>query len=336
MMIHKKVKWVLWGVMLILLTFYPKLVGLYFTNVFVHFAIFALYAVSFNLLLGYTGLFSFGHAMYFGTGGFATALALIHIKGCSLLVALFMGFFASVILALVLCPIVSRVSGTAFAMLHLAFSMLIYTLALKLRKITNGEDGVSGFPIPALNIPGVISFDMKDTTNFYYFAVVIIGISLWLLWFFTKTPFGQLMVSVRDNAKRVAYMGFKVPQTKAVIYAISAGFAGIAGAVLALFQDVIAPDLALGPGTSFQVILITMVGGMGSFFGPIWGSAIFTLLQEFTSRYIKEVELLMGVILIVVMLYFPKGFAGVLALVGSKVFGQSPEKTTAEDDRFKQ
>jgi branched-chain amino acid transport system permease protein len=79
-----------------------------------------------------------------------------------------------------------------------------------------------------------------------------------------------------------------------------------------------------------------MVGGAGSFFGPIWGSAIFTLLQEFTSRYIKEVELLMGVILIVVMLYFPKGFAGVLALVGSKVFGQSPEKTTAEDDRFKQ
>jgi branched-chain amino acid transport system permease protein len=335
-MINRKVKWVLWGVMLILLIFYPKLVGPYFTNVFIHFAIFALYAVSFNLLLGYTGLFSFGHAMYFGTGGFATALALVHIKGSSLLIALFMGFFASVILALVLCPIVSRVSGTAFAMLHLAFSMLIYTLALKLRKITNGEDGVSGFPIPALNIPGVISFDMKDTTNFYYFAVVVIGISLWLLWFFTKTPFGQLMVSVRDNAKRVAYMGFKVPQTKAVIYAISAGFAGIAGAALALFQDVITPDHALGPGTSFQVILITMVGGMGSFFGPIWGSAIFTLLQEFTSRYIKEVELLMGVILIVVMLYFPKGFAGVLALVGSKVFGQSPEKTTAEDDRFKQ
>ncbi len=333
MTINRKVKWVLWGVMLILLTFYPKLVGPYFTNVFIHFALFALYAVSFNLLLGYTGLFSFGHAMYFGTGGFATALALVHIKGCALLAALFMGFFASVILAVVLGPIVTRVSGTAFAMLHLAFSMLIYTLALKLRTITNGEDGVSGFPLPALNIPGVISFDMKDTTNFYYFAVVVIGISLWLLWFFTKTPFGQLMVSVRDNAKRVAYLGFKVPQTKAVIYAISAGFAGIAGAVLALFQDVIAPDLALGPGTSFQVILITMVGGAGSFFGPIWGSAIFTLLQEFTSRYIKEVELLMGLILIVVMLYFPKGFAGVLALIGSKVFAQSPEKTTREDDR---
>ena len=328
---NKKVKWVLCGGPLILLALLPKFVGPYFTNVFVHFAIFALYAISFNMLLGYTGLFSFGHAMFFGTGGFATALALAHIKGCPLLAALFMGLFASVALALIVCPIVSRVSGTAFAMLHLAFSMLVYTLALKLRNITNGEDGVSGFPIPALNIPGIISFDMKDTTNFYYFAVVVIGISLWILWFLTKTPFGQLMVSIRDNAKRVAYMGFKVTQTKAVVYAISAGSAGIAGAILALFQNVISPDLALGPGTSFQVILITVVGGVGSFFGPIWGSAIFTLLQEFTSRYMAHLsELIMGGILIVVMLYFPAGFAGVLALFRRKEPCRLPKKSTAE------
>lgn len=319
--ISKKSKWLSWGGLLILLALLPHIIGPYFANVIVHFAIFALYAVSFNLLLGYTGLFSFGHAMFFGTGGFATALALVHIKGLPIWAALFCGFFAAAILALILSPIMARVGGTAFAMLHLAFSMLIYTLALKLRNITNGEDGISGFPIPPLNIPGVISIDLKDTTNFYYFALAVIGISLWLLWFLTKTPFGQLMVSIRDNAKRVAYMGFKVAHTKALIYIISGSFAGIAGSVLALFQNVIAPDLALGPGTSFQVILITMVGGVGSFFGPIWGSAIFTVLHEFTSRYIKEVEMLMGAVLIVVMLYFPKGFAGVLELIRKKVFG---------------
>jgi branched-chain amino acid transport system permease protein len=330
-MINKKVKWVLWGVLLILLVCFPKFTGPYLTNVFVHFAIFALYAVSYNLLLGYTGLFSFGHAMFFGTGGFATALALVHIKGCSLLAAILLGLFSSIGLALVLCPIVVRVSGTAFAMLHLAFSMLIYTLALKLRNITNGEDGVSGFPVPPFSIPGVISLDMKDTTNFFYFAVALIGISLWLLWFLTKTPFGQIIISIRDNAKRVAYMGLKVPQTKAMVYVISAGSAGIAGSILALFQNVISPDIALGPGTSFQVILITMVGGVGSFFGPIWGSAIFTLLQEFTSRYMTHLtELIMGAILILVMLYFPKGFAGVLELFRRKEPQQSPGKTTTE------
>jgi branched-chain amino acid transport system permease protein len=177
---------------------------------------------------------------------------------------------------------------------------------------------------------------MKDSTNFYYFAVVVIGICAWLLWFLTKTPFGQIMVSIRDNAKRVSFMGFKVTSSKGMIYAISAGFAGAAGAVLALFQNVISPDLALGPITSFNVILIAMVGGVGSFFGPIWGSAIFTLIHEFTSRYIKEVELLMGAILIVVMLYFPKGFAGVLTMIGNKVFRRVPEKKATEDDRCKQ
>lgn len=323
----KKLRWGLLGVTALLL--YPWVVGPYFTNVFTHFAIFALYAVSFNLLLGYTGLFSFGHAMYFGTGGFTTALALVHIKGCPLIGALFMGFAASVVLALVLCPIVSRVSGTAFAMLHLAFGMLIYTLALKLRKITNGEDGVSGFPIPSLAIPGVISFDMRDSTNFYYFAVLVIGLSLWILWFITKTPFGQLIVAIRDNAKRVAYMGFKVPKIKALVYAISAGFAGVAGSVLALFQDVISPDLALGPWTSFQAILITMVGGVNNFSGPIWGSAIFAVLQEFTSRYIRQVELVMGALLILVMLYFPKGFAGLIELASKKVIKKLQEMKRA-------
>jgi branched-chain amino acid transport system permease protein len=331
-MMNRTVKWVLWIGILIFLAFYPKLFGPYFTNVFVNFAVFALYAVSFNLLLGYTGLFSFGHAMYFGAGGYATALALTHIKGCPLLAALLIGLLGAVVLSMVICPIVVRVSGSAFAMLHLAFSMLMHTLALKLRNITGGEDGIGGFGVPPLNIPGVVSISMKDPTNFYYFAVVVLGASLWVLWFLTKTPFGQIMVSVRDNPKRVDYMGFKVPQTKAVVYAFAASFAGVAGSVLTMFQDLVAADGALGIGTSFQPILITMVGGMGSFFGPIWGSAIFALIEEMTSRYIKQVELLMGMILIFVIMFFPKGVAGLLALIRDKWFGMKPGRIAVEGD----
>lgn len=331
-MMNRTVKWALWAGMLIFLVFYPRLFGPYYTNVFIHFGIFALYAVSFNLLLGYTGLFSFGHAMYFGAGGYATALALTHIKGCPLLVAILIGLLSAVALSLVICPIVVRVSGTAFAMLHLAFSMLMYTLALKLRNITGGEDGVGGFLVPPFNIPAVVSIDMRDPTNFYYFAVAILGVGLWILWFLTKTPFGQIMVSIRDNAKRVDYMGFKVPQSKALVYAFAAGFAGTAGAVLGIFQDLIAADGALGIGVSFQPILITMVGGMGSFFGPIWGSAIFTLIEEMTNRYIKQVEVLMGMILIIVILFFPKGFAGLLTLIKDKWFGTPPRRPATEGD----
>ena len=330
-MMNRTVKWILWAVMLVVLVFYPRLFGIYFTNVFVTFTIFALFAVSYNLLLGYTGLFSFGHAMYFGAGGYATALALTHIQGCPLLVALLIGLLGSVALALLLSPIVCRVSGAAFAMLHLAFSMLMHVLALKLRGITGGEDGIGGFPIPPFNIPGIISVDMVDPTKFYYFAMSVLGVSLWISWFFTKTPFGQIIASIRDNDNRVDYMGFKVTETKAVIYALSCGIAGIAGSIFAMFQNLISAD-SLDIGNSFAPILMTMVGGVGTFFGPIFGSAIFALIEELTTRYTERVELVMGLILIIVILFFPRGFMGLLGFIKEKWFGKQSGKTATEDN----
>ena len=130
-------------------------------------------------------------------------------------------------LALILCPLMVRLSGTAFSMLHLAFGQLVYVLALKLRGVTGGEDGVGGFPIPPFSIPGILSIEMKDPSKFYYFAVIVLGASMFVLWFVTKTPFGSVMVGVRDNPNRVAYLGYRVPQTKAVVYLLSGGFAEV-------------------------------------------------------------------------------------------------------------
>jgi branched-chain amino acid transport system permease protein len=307
-------KWTLWIALAAFLVIYPRLFGLYYTNLFVTFAIFAVFSVSFNLLLGYTGLLSFGHAMFFGMGGYGTALALKHIPGLGLLPAVSIGVFAAAMFALILCPLVVRVSGTAFAMLHLAFGELMHVLALKLRAITGGEDGIGGFPIPPFTIPGVISINMKPPENFYYFAVAVLGISLWVMWFFTKTPFGQIQVGVRDNAKRIDYLGFKVPQTKAVVYVVAAAFAGIAGSVFALFQNLISSG-ALNVLNSFAPITITMVGGVGSFFGPVWGAAIFQLLEEVVTRYTEQVEAVMGTILILVILFAPMGFVGLFNLL---------------------
>jgi len=320
------------GVLLIaIIAFYPRLFGIYYTNVFVTFAIFALFAVTLNLLLGYTGLLSFGHAMFFGTGAYGTALALEHIGGCPLMVALLIGFLSAVALALILSPIMVRVSGTAFAMLHLAFGQLMYVLALKLRGITGGEDGIAGFPIPPLNIPGVASIDMADPLNFYYFAIAVLGLSLWILWFFTKTPFGNIMISVRDNANRVDYMGFKVPQTKALIYTIAGGFAGIAGSIYALFQNLISAEDGFHVFVSFAPIMMTMVGGIGSFFGPVMGSAIFGIIEELTSRYTERVELVMGLILILVIMYAPMGFLGLIQIFKTRWFSRLPQKEALEE-----
>lgn len=325
----KKVQWILWVGLIVILALYPKFFGIYYTNLFVTFAVFAIYSVSFNLLLGYTGLLSFGHAMFFGAGGYGTALALKHIQGLPLLPAVLIGLLSAVVLALILCPLVVRVSGTAFAMLHLAFGQLMHMLAYKLRGITGGEDGIGGFPIPPFSIPGVVSINMRAPENFYYFAIVVLGVSLWIMWFFTKTPFGQIQVGVRDNAKRIDYLGFKVPQTKGVVYVVAGAFAGVAGSIYALFQNLISSG-ALDIFTSFAPITMTMVGGLGSFFGPVLGAAIIQIIEELTTRYTEQVELVVGLILILIIMFAPTGCVGLVRFLKQKWSAHSAPKANLE------
>jgi branched-chain amino acid transport system permease protein len=207
----------------------------------------------------------------------------------------------------------------------------MYVLALKLRGITGGEDGVGGFPIPPFTIPGIVSIDMTDPLNFYYFAVTVLGLSILFLWYFTKTPLGSVMVSVRDNANRVAYMGFMVPQTKAIIYVLAGAFAGVAGSIYALFQNLIAAGDGFHIMVSFAPIMMIMVGGIASFFGPIMGAAIFGIIEELTSRYTERVELVMGLILILVIMYAPLGFMGLLRYIKETWFRKRPDMTITED-----
>jgi branched-chain amino acid transport system permease protein len=316
------IKWACWFVVAALLLLVPRLFGIYYANVFVLFGIFSLYAVSYNLLLGFTGLLSFGHALFFGGGAYATAIALTRIDGLPLIPAVLIGGFVALILAGITSPLLVRVSGTAFAMLTLAFGQLMYVICLKYRDITGGEDGVGGFPIPSLNIPGVVSIDMTDTTHFYYFATAVICLCIWVLWFFTKTPFGQLMIGIRDNAKRVDYLGFRVPHTKAVVFLVSGWFAGIAGALYALLQDLVSTDGVLTAYMSFFPIMMAFIGGIGSFFGPIYGSAILTVMDELITAYTERVELVTGTIFILVVLFAPMGFAGFLQYVKIRFFAK--------------
>ena len=309
----------------------PAVLGPYYTNLFVTFAVFAVFAVSLNMLLSYTGLFSFGHAMFFGAGGYGTALALKHISGIALLPALGAGVLAASALALLLCPIVVRLTGNAFAMLHLAFAQVTYVMVLKLRGITGGEDGVGNFPIPPLTIPGVASFPMKDSPqNFYYFAIVILGLSFWLMWYFTKTPFGQVQLAIRENAKRVDYLGFKVPQSKAVVYVVSAAFAGVAGSIYAMFHDLVSPDGSLGSLVSFAPIINIMIGGIGNFFGPVLGTLICQVLEEMIGRFTDQVELVMGLTMVLVIIYAPSGVLGMISTLKQKWFPVADATSTAQ------
>ncbi|MGA3086456.1 MAG: branched-chain amino acid ABC transporter permease [Thermodesulfobacteriota bacterium] len=312
--------WILWGLLIILLAIFPHLVDFYYLNMFIAFAIFSLYAVTLNILLGYMGVLSFGHAMFFGTGAYAVALVLRHIEGFPLLPTILVGGLAAGLLALILCPLLVRVSGTAFAMLTLAFSMLIFVAALKFREITSGEDGIGITSIPPLNIPGLVSIDITDKINFYYFAIVVVAICLYLLWFYTKTPFGSLIVGVRDNALRMDYLGFNLPQTKAINLVVSGTFAGIAGAVHALLMKLVSVVGVLDIGTSFKPLMMAYIGGVGSFFGPIIGSGVLQILEDVVIRFTDRIGLVNGTIFILVVLFAPQGLVGLFNTVKAKWF----------------
>lgn len=310
-MMTKKTRMIAWAIGVILFAAFPKVAGIYYSNIIVTTAVWALFAVSLNMLLGFTGLLSFGHAMYFGTGAYATALALTYIDGISIFGAVAAGAVCSAMLSMIVAPLVVRVSGTAFAMMHLAFAQCMFMLALKFRDITGGEDGIGGYGVPELKLPGLSAIDMSDPVYFFYFSIAVIGMTLTVLWFVIQTPFGQIMVGTRDNPKRVEYLGFRVTHTKAVIYILAAGAAGVAGAISAMHQDLVAVNDAYGMMVSVFPIMIAMVGGARSFFGPIYGAIFFALLEEYVTAYTDKFELILGVILIVFIMYWPLGLAGI-------------------------
>jgi branched-chain amino acid transport system permease protein len=269
--------------------------------------------------------------MFFGTGAYATAIALTHIEGLPLLPAVLVGGLTGGILALILSPLLVRVSGAAFAMLTLAFSQLIFVAALKFREVTGGEDGVGGFPIPPLNIPGIVSIDMNDQVNFYYFAVVVIAICLWLIWFYTKTPFGSLIIGIRDNADRIDYMGFKLAHTKAINLIVSGTFAGIAGAIYALLQNLVSTVGVLDITNCFLPLMMAYIGGIGHFLGPVLGSGILHILEDVVIRFTERIGLINGVIFIVVVIFAPTGVAGIFQTIKEKWFSKPAIQVSTEE-----
>lgn len=315
---RKPIRWILWGLLFALLLLLPRLVSFYYLNMVIAFAIFSLYAVTLNILLGYMGVLSFGHAMFFGTGAYAVALVLQHIEGFPLIPTLLVGALAGGLLALILCPLLVRVSGTAFAMLTLAFSQLIFVAALKYREVTGGEDGINVTAVPPLNIPGLVSIDMTDKVHFYYFAMAVVVLCLYLLWFYTKTPFGSHIMAIRDNPLRMDYLGFNLAQTKAINLVVSGTFAGIAGAVHALLMKLVATFGVLDINTSFKPLMMAYIGGIGSFFGPIVGSGVLHLLEDVVIRFTDRIGLVNGTIFILVVLFAPQGLIGLISSFKAK------------------
>jgi len=199
-----------------------------------------------------------------------------------------------------------RIKGVFyFATITLSFAQLAFILAFKWRSFTFGDDGIQGIPIPAL-----ISTD-ETYINYYFFALIIIVICIYVLWKIVKSPFGLMLRSLRENPERATFVGMKVANYRLIAFVISAFFSGIAGVLYAFLETAISPDILFW-SMSGEVILMGLLGGMHIFFGPALGATIMVLLNSFITSYTEYWGMFLGIVLILIVLFFPKGVGGLM------------------------
>jgi branched-chain amino acid transport system permease protein len=272
--------------------------------------IFGLFALGFNMLYGYTGLLSFGHAAYYGLGAYGTGIALAKLKLTSLWLALGIGLGTAVVGGACIGFFCLRRRGIYFAMLTLAFAQMLYFVAFHAAELTGGDDGLRGIPLHALGLPGG-SLSLRDPLAFYFFAYVLVVLAVASLKRILDSPFGAVLQAIRENGDRAVACGYDVNRIKLLSFVFSALFAGLAGGLDALRLTVVPVD-ALYWSTSGQVVIMTLLGGAGTFFGPFVGAATFLILADRLSIFIEAWPIVIGVIFMAFVLFLPKGIWGTL------------------------
>jgi len=272
--------------------------------------IYGLFALGFNLLYGHTGLLSFGSAAYWGLGGYGAGIALAKLKLGSLWAALGMGLLAATVGGAVIGFFCLRRRGIYFAMLTLAFAQLLYFVGFHLADVTGGDDGLRGITVPPLVLPG-LTIPLDQSTTFYYFSLALVILAVAGLKRILDSPFGAVLQAIRENSDRAAACGYDINRVKLLSFVFSSLFMGLAGALDALRLTVV-PIESLHWSTSGQVVIMTLLGGAGTFFGPFVGAAAYLVLEDRISVFTESWPLVIGAIFMTFVLFLPKGIWGTL------------------------
>jgi len=264
---------------------------------------FALFACAFNLLLGYTGLLSFGHATFFGGAAYFTAYT-VKEWGLPPEIGILVGVAGAAFLGLIMGYLAIRRQGIYFAMITLALSQMFFFFCLQ-AEFTEGEGGIQS--VPRGHLLGFI--DLNDSTNMYFFVLAVFIIGLLIIWRFINSPFGMILKSIRENEQRAVSLGYSVARYKLGAFVMSAALAGLAGAVKSLvFQFATLTDVAWQ--MSGEVILMTLLGGIGTLIGPIFGAGLVVTLQNYLATSEFPVTIITGVVFMVCVLIFRRGIIG--------------------------
>lgn len=275
--------------------------------------IFALFAMSLDVQMGYARMFSFGHVLPYGVGAYVTAFALIH--GFSVPAAMALALLAVVIFAVPIGWLCTRASGVAFAMLTLAFAQLGFAIVFKWTSLTGGSDGLSGF----VRNPGPFGFEgFVSREGFYWLTLAVVVALLLLMRAFMRSAMGTAIVAARENERRAVALGYDPRSLRVVAFSVSNALAGVAGALHAGFLLFVSPEL-LHWVMSGHVIIAVILGGAGTLAGPMIGAALFVLAHHQLSAITDSWPLFMGVLFIIVVIAAPKGLWGILDSVRGRL-----------------
>ena len=280
-----------------------------FTALAVNILIYGLYALGFNLLFGYLGLLSFGHAALFGTGAYMCGIAIVHL-GLPWYAAIAMGILGGVVMAAGIGALAIRTRGIYFAMVTMALSQCVFYLFYQAERWTGGENGLRGINVRTIDIFG-LKFDFIDPMTRYYVVAAFVIAALYVLSRILASPFGAVIEAVRENEARARASGYNVTLARLVTFILSGAFCGLAGALMALHLSIV-PIEILHIETSGMVVMMSLLGGMGTFFGPFVGAAVFLLLENLVSLWTVHWQLIVGAVFVVCVLFFPAGIWGTI------------------------
>lgn len=271
--------------------------------------IYGLYALGFNLLFGYLGLLSFGHSALFGTGAYLCGIAIVH-GHLPWYTAIVIGTLSGTAMAALIGSLAIRTRGIYFAMVTLALSQCVYYLFYQAVDWTGGENGLRGIEVRTIDLPG-IRLDFLDPMIRYYVVAFFVIVALAFLSRILASPFGAVIEAVRENPARARASGYDITRTRLLAFVLSGAFCGLAGALLALHLSVV-PVETLQIDVSGLAVMMALLGGMGTFFGPFIGAAVFLLLENLLALWTVHWQLFAGGAFILCVLFFPRGIWGSL------------------------
>ena len=282
--------------------------------------IMAIAALGFNLLLGYSGLLSFGHSAYFGLGAYAVAFMVKYLHVTSMELFLIGGLLATLLVTAIFGVICVRYTRIFFAILTLALSQVLWSLAFKFFWVTGGTDGLR-IPTPTI-LHGLVTVPKNKiaflSSTYYYYVLIVFIVLVALMWVIVHSPFGQTLQAIRDNETRAAFLGVRVRQARWVAFMISGGFTGVAGILWAPLNGLTTPDILYWP-FSGEIVFLTVLGGFGTFSGPIVGAVVFNYLKTYAVGVTVYWQLLLGAVLIVLVLALPTGIMGTLTRLAWRI-----------------